>query len=186
LLTRAEARLLGVLLACFVAIIVSLAAPSSPISLQARPGYVLDGSLSIRSRTDAGLEALALRLNRTRYRPGDAMDFTLYWRALRFLPENYQVQVYLLNLADGTRWNKTDYRTPGEYPTRRWLTNRYLSDEYHFLLSPTMIPGEYQIAVEVFVCNPLCTPNNRLTFFDDTGSALGQVLVLPPTIVVQR
>lgn len=186
ILSQAEARLLAVVLICFASVIVMAAAPFAPLSLYPRPGHALDNAVAIRSRTETGLEALAYRTERTRYRAGETLNFTLYWQALRTLPDNYRVQVYLLEPGSGVRWHRTDYRTPGSYPTRRWRTYAYVTDPYQIALSETMIPGDYQVAVEVFSCNPVCDSDQRQTFFNAGGSGVGQTLVLPTVITVTR
>lgn len=186
LLSLQEARLTAVTLVCFVTIIGLFATPLSPFTFHARPGYALDNAISLRSRTETGLEAVAYRLNRPIFRPGENIDLTIYWQALRFLPANYQTQVYLLDAAQEIRWHRTDYRTPGGYPTRRWLTYRYVSDRYQIALSDSIIPGDYLVAIEVYACDPECSTNQRLTFFDGQGRNLGQVLLLPTTITITR
>ncbi len=184
LLSLQEVRLTAVTLACFLLIIRLFAAPLSPFTFHARPGYALDNAISLRNRTETGLEAVAYRLNRTVFRPGDTLNLTLYWQALRFLPANYQTQVYLLDANQEIRWHRTDFRTPGGYPTRRWLTYRYISDPYQIALSDSIIPGDYQIAIEVYSCDITCDPSQRLTFFNAQGITMGQVLLLPAPITI--
>lgn len=185
LLVITEARLLGVLLVVFVFIILLFATPFSPLPVYVRPGYALDNKLSVRSRTNVGLEVLALEINRTSFRPGEDLDFRLFWRVLRRSRENYQVRVFLLPIGEQTRLDETDYRHPGNYPTSRWITDRYVTDPYHLSLPVTMPFGEYQIGVEAVVCNPVCVSQNHLTFFDPSGNSLGQNLILPMKITVE-
>jgi hypothetical protein len=184
LLSLQEVRLLAVTLACFVIILWLFALPISPFTFHARPGYALDNAISLRSRTETGLEAVAYRLNQAVLRPGQTLEVALYWQALRFLPANYQMQLYLLDPNQEIRWHRTDFRTPGGYPTRRWLTYRYVSDPYQIALSDSIIPGDYQLAIEVYACDITCEPNQRLTFFDAQGRNMGQVLFLPTSITI--
>ena len=186
LLSLQEVRLAAVTLGCFFLIILLFAVPLSSVTFYARPGYALDNAISLRSRTETGLEAIAYRLNQSIFRPGETLDLTLYWQALRFLPANYQTQVYLLDANREIRWHRTDFRTPGGYPTRRWLTYRYMSDKYQIALSDSIIPGDYQIAVEVYACDTTCDPAQRLIFFNAQGGNTGQVLLLPTTITITR
>jgi hypothetical protein len=185
-LVQAEARLMLLVMGCFVGVIALFAAPFAPFSLYARPGYALDNAISVRSRSDTGLEALAYRLNKDHIRAGDALELTLYWQALRTLPDNYQVQIYLLDPISGVRWHRTEYTTPGGYPTRRWRTYTYVTDTYQIPLSETMIPADYQVAVEVFPCSESCDPDERLTFYNPSGISVGQTLILPAIVTVTR
>lgn len=179
LLPLEEARLLAVNTVSFALIVLLFAVPFSPLTLYARPGYKLDGATVLRVRTDAGLEAIAFRLSRPAYRPGEHIKLTLYWRALRFLAENYQVQVSLYDVTRGVLRYQTTRPAPGDFPTRRWQPYQYVADTYVIPLDLELPPDDYQIAVEVFACKPLCDPSSRLFFFSSTGQPLGQALNLP-------
>jgi hypothetical protein len=179
LLPTPEARLLAMTVAVSVLLIPLFAAPFSPLTLHARPGYQLDGAISLRDRTDAGLEAIAFRLDQPVYHPDDDIELTLYWRALRYLTENYQVQVSLYDVTRGILRYRTTLRPPGDYPTRRWQPYQYVTDVYRLPLSPELPPDDYQITVEVYACRPVCDANSRLSFFDSAGRPHGQTLNLP-------
>lgn len=87
------------------------------------------------------------------------------------------------DVEEGARWLETDLAHPGGYPTRRWLSNRFVRD-YHSLYLPNVVPGNYQIAVEVYSCEQTCAPEDRLTFFDESGQTIGQTLLLPAVLQV--
>lgn len=181
LLTTEEARLVGLPLACFFLILLLFAAPFSPFSLHFQSNAPTDNALKVESRTDAGLNLLAIRLPGNAYRSGDTIDLTLYWQTRRFLDDNYQVKLYLLNTQDDTRWAETALRAPGYYPTSRWNTQQYVTDRYSIMLPPEIHPGNYQIKLEV--CNRKCS--SHLTFFDPSGQLQGQTFTLPTLVVVQ-
>ncbi len=181
LLTTPEARLMAFVLATFGLIILLFAAPFAPLTLRARPGYMLDNSFSLRNRTDVGLEAIAYRLDRFEYHPGELLELTLYWQTVRTLAEEYQLQIYLLS-SEGIHWLPSPFMRPGDYSTVRWPTNRYVRDDYRLPLSLTLAPGIYQIAIEVYGCNPTCT--NPISFFDANGRLLGRTLFLPSPITI--
>jgi hypothetical protein len=181
LLSRPEAKLVAVVLGCFGLIILLFAAPFAPLSLYARPGYMLDNSYSLRSRTDVGLEAIAYRLDRFDYHPGEILDLTLYWQALRPLNGDYRIQIYLLS-AEGIHWLPSPLMRPGGLSTMRWLTNRYVRAPYRLPLSLTVAPGVYQIAIEGFACTATCT--EPISFFDANGRLLGHTLFLSSPIAI--
>ncbi len=186
LLTSEEARLSSLSLGCFVAAILIFALPSSPLNLHARPGYGLDNATAIRSRTASGLEAIAFRLNKQVFNPGDAVHLSLYWTTVLPLPANYQVQLYLRQVGQQVRWYRTPLYTPGDYPTSRWRRYAYVEDRYTIQLSDSVVPGNYEIVVEVFQCAEECTDANRLAFFDTGGGLQGAELVLPTLITIRR
>jgi hypothetical protein len=179
-----EARLLGIVFIGFLMSIMLFATPESPYLLHARPGYALDNSAALRTRTDVGLEALSYHLDKTDYRAGQSMNFFIAWRTSRIMLQNYSVQVFLRDTTQGIRWVQSEPRFPGGYPTRRWPTHRYVRDEYSISLPSDLRPGEYQIGVEVYQCSIECLPENRLNFFDPNGQLIGQTLLLPVIITV--
>ncbi len=186
LLPIAQMRLMGVSVLCFIGVILLGATSNSPFNLQARPGYGLDNAVSLLNITQAGLEAVAFRINSLFFRPGDTLDIDLYWETIRTLSQNYQVQIYLRDIDRGTRWHRTELETPGNYPTSRWRQYAYIRDHHAINLSNDILSGIYEITIEVYDCGVTCRPEDRLTFFDNNGRLLGQALVLPQTIRIQR
>ncbi len=183
-LSYKEARLISVVLASVALIIFLFNNPNLPLSLRVKPGYELQNSTFIQNRTDSGLNLLAFRLNKNQYQAGDTIDLTLYWQAQRSLAEDYKVSIQLVNNQDSSVWSPTALRNPGNYPTRRWKSGLYVSDEYHLGLSPNMKPGNYQINVSVVRCNPDCILDSQVTFFNINGEILGTNLTLPTLINV--
>jgi hypothetical protein len=184
LLKPAEVRLITMLLLGFVLVVTLVATPFSPLRISARPGYKLDNAFALRARTDVGIESLAYHIPRADYQAGEVVEFTVYWRTLRFLEQNYQVRASLISRATGARWQSTSLRNLGDYPTRRWITSLYLADEYSISLSPTTPTGEYSLSLEIYDCAVNCNLNNRLSFFDTLGQALGSQLILPVVLTI--
>ncbi|MBC7870035.1 MAG: hypothetical protein H7Y09_04290, partial [Chitinophagaceae bacterium] len=151
----------------------------------ARPGHALDNTFAVQSRTETGLELLSYQVSTTELQAGDNLDLTLAWRTSRPLRANYRLQIQVRDVEQGARWLETDLTHPGAYPTRRWLPNRFVRD-YHALHLSNVVPGTYQIAVEVYSCDQNCTPEDRLTFFDESGQAIGQTLLLPAILNVKN
>ncbi len=92
LLPAPQARLLALVCGAFVMVMIVAALPMAPLPVQAQPDYALAGSVPLDDSSDAGLEALAYRLDGTQFRPGDTLHLTLYWHTLRFLTESYRVR----------------------------------------------------------------------------------------------
>lgn len=182
LLNTTDARFVSVIVVVFGVCMLLFAASPSPFRIAARPGYGLQGSTTLHSRSEVGLETLAYRLDDTNFQPGGTISLSVYWRALRFLPANYRVQLSLIDSSNEARIAMTPLQHPGGYPTQRWLTNLYVRD-FHRIEIPTDIPpGDYMLGIDVFNCTNVCTDQNRLTFFNDEGGNLGQTLLLPDTL----
>ncbi|MBN8635435.1 MAG: glycosyltransferase family 39 protein [Anaerolineae bacterium] len=155
-----EARVGGALL---IVLLFALAFLSTGI-FNAPNGYGLADSVSVRAQTDTGLELLAYRVDRS----GAALDLTLYWRSARFLPDNYQVQVSVIDPLTQATTALAPARHPGGYPTRRWLTNLYVADRYTLSVPPDQ-PAT--LSVEV-----LTSTQAPLTFFASNGLTIGSAM----------
>jgi hypothetical protein len=143
--------------------------------LRARPGSGLQSSIPLRINTDAGIEAIAYREERD----GAAVNITFYWRALRPLERNLRVQVTLIDPTTTTVLLQSTIQHPGGYPSRRWLTNHYISDHHRLTLPETASDLPVAAHVEVFDCATICTEQNRISFYDAQGAFIGQTLTLP-------
>jgi hypothetical protein len=186
LLPRTESRLLGALLLGYAAILALFVLPFAPLATPPQSNTTLAGSATLDNRSDSGLEVLAYRLGATQYRPGDTVNLTVYWHTLRFLSDNYRVRVSLLDLTTGEYRLPNAPRTPGGYPTARWLPRLFVTDPYSIALPADFPVGTYSPALEVCVAaaQGCRTPESRLTFFEQDGSTYGQVLVLPIILTV--
>lgn len=179
-LTLPEARLMTMVLACFAGVVLVIAPGDT---LRARPGAELDSAVPFRASTDAGLELIALRFEKTEYRRGETLAWTQYWQTVSIQREPLLVRVSLLNRATGARWLGTQPAHPGGYPVTRWPTGRYAPDQYALPLPSDMPPGEYSPVVEALRCAPECT--EALPFFDAEDTPFGNLLVLPVTLVIR-
>ncbi|MDX2136505.1 MAG: 6-pyruvoyl-tetrahydropterin synthase-related protein [Chloroflexota bacterium] len=152
-------------------------------SLQTQPGSAMAGAVPVRARTDAEIELVSYRWNDNQARAGETIGLTLYWRALRFMEANYRVHVSVVDPAGNSVVMTQPLRHPGAFPTRRWqLAPRYLSDAYDIPLPADITPGNYVVRIEVFNCEDVCAPNDRLRFYDTTGVLRGRTYDLPLSI----
>lgn len=152
-------------------------------------GVVLDRGQPLRRYTQAGLDVLAYDVPETVYQPGDQLEVTLYWRAVRPTSDNYQVTVSLTEAGSGWRVVQSYKRHVGDYPTTRWPRNRYVRDWHVLDLPASLSPGQYLISVDLWQCPAStligCQPEQRVAFFGDRGVSLGESLVLPVLVTVQ-
>lgn len=82
--------------------------------------------------------------------PGDVVELTIYWRAQQPLDINYQTFVHVLD-ASGALVTQSDKLNPGDFPTRRWPTDKYVRDDYRLLLPEDLPPGRYTVRTGVWV-----------------------------------
>lgn len=81
---------------------------------------------------------------------GDELDLMLYWKAQQPLDINYQVFVHLFD-ADGNLVAQSDKLNPGDYPTRRWTTDKYVRDPHSLVLPPDLPSGTYTVTTGLWV-----------------------------------
>lgn len=106
-------------------------------------------------------------------RPGDPIDLTLYWQAMRPLEIDYQVFVHVLN-SDGELVAQSDKLNPGEFPTRRWPMDKYVPDSHRITLPTDLPPGIYQVVTGMWVQGE----GWRLPVFDANGQPIGDYATL--------
>lgn len=105
--------------------------------------------------------------------PGEAAEVTLYWKALRPVPTNYQVFVHLRD-ESGAVVSQSDRLNPGDYPARRWPLDQYVRDPHRLALPAEMPSGEYRLAVGLW----LMAEGERLPVRDVAGRELGDSVFL--------
>ncbi len=105
--------------------------------------------------------------------PGDLVAVTLYWKAAQKLDINYQSFVHILR-ADGSLLTQSDHLNPGEFPTRRWPTDKYVRDQHLLLIPVDTPPGEYTVSAGLWVQ----AEGWRLPLFDASDEQIGDNITL--------
>jgi len=127
-----------------------------------------------------GINLIGYDLPETSIRPGETLFLRLYWRAREPVPANYQVFVHITSVPEHT-WGQSDKLNPGDYPTMRWATVRYVTDPHSITIPPGTPPGEYTIRVGLW---------NRETgvrqlVLEQNGAILGDAVDLPILVRVE-
>ncbi len=177
-------RLVSVVVVSFIGILLTTQINSLPVSIRAAGGHTLEQAIPLRNRTDVGMEALAIKLDTTTYQPNETITFTIFWQTTRFLPDNYQIRAFIRTPNQSLNWFRTPFHHIGRLPTRRWQRNLIVPDRHQIQLDGNVPSGEYQIAIEIFRCNPNCESSSPLNFFDQQGQFISNQLTLPPIITI--
>jgi hypothetical protein len=191
LLKLPEVRLTGVVLACFGLILAMSTRSDFPLRLRPLPYQALQSITPYTVQTDVGLQLLGYQVSRQRFKAGETIEVTFYWRALRTLSDNYLTYVYLqdANRQGDNIWAQQPLRYPGGLAPRRWQTNGYIRDTYSLQLPPDIFSGSYQIALEVCkqadASGRACEHSTRLTFFEPNGRNPQRVLALPLVVTIE-
>ncbi len=107
--------------------------------------------------------------NGTVLQPGDDLSLAFYWKAQAKIDINYSVFVHILRPDGSLIPPQSDKLNPGDFPTRRWTLDKYVTDEYLLSLPPDFPPGRYTVAVGFWVL----TEGWRLPLLDENGMQIG-------------
>ena len=104
----------------------------------------LQATQPVNANLEDTVELLAYSTGETSYRPGDTIDATLYWRALRSLDQGYKTFVHVTDAAVTRQPAQHDGDPGGGFsPTTRWLAGELVPDAHHLALPADLVPGRY-------------------------------------------
>jgi hypothetical protein len=133
------------------------------------PGTNFDNKIRLR---DAAYDADA-------YRPGETVQLTLEWEAMRTMDEAYKVFVHVLG-SNGLPVAQQDNEPQnGTYPTTRWQQGERVSDPYAIALPADLMPGEYAVEVGLYRISDL----TRLPVLGPDQGVLDDKLYLAPLVI---
>ena len=120
------------------------------------------------------IELVGYEFDRRTLRPGETLDLTLWWKALRAPARDYKVFTHLLLPPDAV-WAQDDQEPQaGGAPTSGWQPGDRIEDKYQLTLPAEAPPGSY--SVEIGIYDPQTFERLRVGF-SDKGIPLGWVRV---------
>ncbi|HIQ12052.1 MAG TPA: DUF2142 domain-containing protein [Caldilineales bacterium] len=125
-------------------------------------------------RADDLIQLAGFDLPGRRFQPGETLPLTLYWRALRPPPEDYQVFVHLID-ARGQQVAGFD-KAPldGWWPASMWEPGQTFADAYPLPLPDDLPPGEYEVRAGLYRLSDLV----RLPLTSESGQTIDGAAVL--------
>lgn len=100
----------------------------------------------------------------------ESIELTLYWQALRVIPQSYTAFVHLLDEQGGIVAQRDQIPMSGQAPTTSWLPGEVIADQYSFAVPM----GHYQLEAGLYDSNT----GQRLIMPDAPDYRLGSVDVL--------
>lgn len=83
-------------------------------------------------------------------RPGDALQVTLRWQALKTLDTDYTVFVHLMR-AEAQIWGQNDHVPRNEQaPTSTWVAGQVVTDAFELLIFPDAPEDNYQLIIGLY------------------------------------
>jgi hypothetical protein len=122
---------------------------------------------------------LGYRLSSTRVQSGERLEVILYWRAQRWLSQNYDSYAHLID-PGFKMYAQDDNRLFDYAPTRLWNPAGYVEDRHELDVPPTSAAGKYWIEVGVYTSDQ----RRRLSVLDSAGQPLGDQLLLAPVKIL--
>jgi len=98
---------------------------------------------------------------------GQEVKLTLYWKALREVPDSYKVFTQLLGEDQKIYAQHDSVPLNGEAPTSSWVQGEVLEDSYKMTVRPEASTGKYRMVVGLY--DP--TKGNRVPLADGSGDA---------------
>jgi hypothetical protein len=113
------------------------------------------------------------RLDRAAAAPGEALQLTLYWRALRDLDTNYSVFNHVLGEQERLWAQQDGWPQGGNAPTATWRKGQLIEDPYTLTLSPQTPAGLYDLEVGMYNA-----AGKRLSVLGEGGQAVATRILL--------
>jgi len=138
----------------------------------ARRGRVVDPPIQHRLDYRLGdeIELLGYDLDATTATPGDALNLTLYWRALRPMQNAYTVFNQVIDLTTTAKAGQVDgMPVCDRNPTGQWFAGDTIADPYIIPIAPDAAPGRYTLISGMY--NPATGARLEMTAPD--GAPIG-------------
>lgn len=137
-------------------LVLALAAPFAAIlPAYARPSDLIAASVPAEAQrfdVDYGGAArlLAFEVDKERIQPGDEVTVTLYWQALKPIPDTYSVYVQIFGWQQDLGQHDS-YPAGGSYPTDLWTPGQIIRDRHEVTISPDALgPGPAWISAGLY------------------------------------
>jgi len=95
------------------------------------------------------LELLGYDIDLSPRQPGDVINITTYWRALRTMSRSYITSIHLLDNTMAM-WGQSDTVLGGTYPHLLWAPGEFVKEEYALTVAPNAPPGLHTIEFGIF------------------------------------
>ncbi len=103
---------------------------------------------------DGAIELLHAEVGAKRLKPGEHLEVTLYWGALRPINQSYRVVLEALDLDGEVIGRKMAIPFGGRFATQRWQPGAYFRDAYWLPINATAPRGPARVQLSLFKLYP--------------------------------
>ena len=164
-----------------LAVLLMMLIPGSWLRYESAAGVVEPAEFQLNVSLDRQIELLAYDIDKQQARPGDWVELTLYWQAEVEPSIDFQVFVHLID-ANGQLVAQSDKLNPGDFPTRRWQTDKYVTDSHLIKLPDNLPAGTYSLSAGMWVMSE----GWRLPVLAADGTVSGDVVLIDEINVVEN
>lgn len=123
---------------------------------------------------------LGYDLDTTEGEPGETLNLTLYWQAMKPISKNYTVFTHLLDSQNQIRGQQDNWPVKGARPTISWDIDEVIVDGYKIPIAQNAAPGNHHVEVGMYLLETM----ERLLIIDENGNPQGNRILLPDIVVV--
>jgi hypothetical protein len=139
------------------------------------PSGLIRPAIPVNANLEDSVELLAFTTSQTSYQPGDLMEVTLYWRALRDLDGVLKTFVHVTDAALAHQPAQHDSDPGGGFtPITRWLPGEVVPDTHQLALPSGLAPGRYLLWAGMYEHE---TVRNLAVLSADVPEADGRLLL---------
>lgn len=133
------------------------------------------GSLqSVYFNLDDRVALVGYSLDRRSAAPGDSLNLSLQWQALRSMDRDYTVFTHLIGPQQDIRAQSDAQPQEGNSPTSHWQPGELVTDTHRLVVKDDTLPGVYQIELGMY----MASTGDRLRVFDEGGQLVGNQVFL--------
>jgi 4-amino-4-deoxy-L-arabinose transferase-like glycosyltransferase len=127
---------------------------------------------------DNQVELVGYDLDRLSAKPGEAIELTLYWRALQPVPLDYVIFANIIEPRSLTKYAASN-AMPANWtrPTSTWQVGERIEDKHTLNITEDALPGIYELEIGLYVQDEAQT-FPRLRIVPDAGGSADNFLYL--------
>ncbi len=130
----------------------SVQVPLSPVTLNAPVHNFSEPKMehSVGANLGGVATLAGYNLDESHIRPGEVLEFDLYWRSEETAQVSYSIFAQLLRPDNRILVQKDQLPVMGDRPTSGWVPGEYIRDPYQLMIPLDAAPGKYRLIVGMY------------------------------------
>jgi len=149
-------------------------------SVESRGKIAIPAESAVEVSYEGDIDLIGYTLQESDLNLGGILDLTLFWKAQKLQEDNYQVFVHVVDSGSNII-AQSDKLNPGDFPTERWPTDKYVRDQHRIELPENIPVDQYWIEVGLWTA----ADGNRLPVLGRNGEHISDNYRLPQPLIVE-